>query len=236
MNRFAVALVAVVVGLAAGQTWAMNLSVWAVRDDIGFAPVSIAYNPENGKLLIAGTDLVEWARGAGTGINLAPAANWGDSPYGVVYVPSRGTYLVTDRAPADIIEVQPGIAGQTPSMFVDVNAVNLNLWPAGGLPQDGSYAYYKSQWTGVEQTVHRFTLAGTNGVDAEYVPYSAFQAWSSSGPSQQLTIGVDGTLYLSARNSVVKPNRGIYYWDSGAAALVPVIQQAAILALTGESN
>ncbi|MCP4590075.1 MAG: formylglycine-generating enzyme family protein [bacterium] len=230
---------AVVVGLAcamANPAWAVELSVWALADDHGVNPVSIAYNPVNGKLLIAGDDLIEWEYAATNGLVLVPNANWGGSPMGCVYVPSRGTYMVTDGVNETIVEVTPGAAGQTPPVFVDVTAANPLYEPQGGLPQDGTYAYYKAQWTGVEQTVRRFTLVGTNGVDSEHVSYAAFQAWSSSGPSQEMTMDSTNTLHLSARNSTIKANKGIYRWDAAGGALVPVIQEPAIKAHTGKTN
>ncbi len=220
--------------LSAATARAVEFSVWAQNEDIGFAPASIAYNPVSGKLLLAGTELVEWEAGAGEGTVLVQADDWGGSPFACAYIPARGTYLVTDRINADLIEVVPETPGQIPTPFVDVDAINPNLWPAGGMVQDGTYGYYKNQWTGVQQTVNRFSLA--DGTESEYVPKAAFDAWSSSGPSQQLAMDATGTLHLSARNSVIKPNRGIYRWDPDAAALVPVIQEPAIKEHTGEDD
>ena len=84
--------------------------------------------------------------------------------------------------------------------------------------------------------MHRFTLDGATGTDTEYIPYSAFQVLQSTGPSQQMTVNSSGTLHLSARNSTVKPNKGIYYWHEAGAQLVPIIQEPAIKAHTGEDN
>ncbi len=236
MQRLVSATVMLVVLLASGSAGAVELSVWALQGDLGFTPISLAYNTTDGRLLIAGSQIVEWERGATVGTVLVADGVWGGTPFGCAYIPSRDTYMVSDRTAAAIMEVVPGVAGQTPTLYNDVTVANPNYWPAGGMPFDGTYAYYKAQWTGVEQTVRRFTVAGTNGVDSEAVPYAAFQVWSSSGPSQEMTLDSAGTLHLSARNSVVVDNKGIYRWDDTAGALVPIIQRPAIMAHTGESN
>ncbi len=231
-----IAKLACLVLVAAVPAPAVELSVWANHADIGFAPVSIAYNSQNGRLLLAGSSLVEWQRGASSGTELVAAANWVASAMGATYVPSRGTYLVVSSGDAAIYEITPGVADQTPYLYVDVTAANPLYEPQGGLPQDGTYAYYKAQWTSIEQPVRRITLVGTNGVDTEYVPQSAFNVWSSSGPSQEMTLNSANVLHLSARNNKIDANRGIYRWDESSGNLVPVIQEPAILAHTGQSN
>jgi formylglycine-generating enzyme required for sulfatase activity len=242
--------------LVPGPVFAVELSVWALQDDLRAAagdpetslpPTSIAYNPTNGKLLIAcagsnGT-IFEWEQASTNGVVLVPRSNWGfgggPSPFASVYVPGRGRYLVQDGGTDNVIlDVVPGVPGQTPSVFVDVGSVTTNAFPAGGMPQDGDYAYYKSQITGIEQTIHRFTLVGTNGEDEEYIPKAAFDAWESSGPSLQFGLDSADELIVSLRTPV-KPNRGLYRWDPDAdtnGAFVPIVQEAQIKAHTGQDN
>lgn len=249
-------MVAVAAVLLAGPVSAVELSVWALQDDLRAAagdpdtslpPTSIAYNPTNGKLLIAcggsnGT-IFEWEQASSNGLVLVPRSNWGfggsPSPFASEYVHGRGRYLVQDGGTDNVIlDVVPGVSGQTPSVFVDVGSVTMNAFPAGGMPQDGNYAYYKSQITGIEQTIHRFTLVGTNGQDEEYIPEVAFDAWESSGPSLQFGVDSAGKLIVSLR-SQVKPNRGLYRWEPDTdtnGAFVPIIQEAQIKAHTGQSN
>jgi len=71
--------------LAMSQVPAAELSIWALQSDLRAAagnpdvslpPASIAFNPQNGKLLIAcggsNATIFEWARGASTGTVLVP--------------------------------------------------------------------------------------------------------------------------------------------------------------------
>jgi hypothetical protein len=234
MSRLITAIASGWILLSAGPALAVNLSVWADNDDLGFSfPLSLAYNPNNGKLLLGGGDLVEWEKGATSGTVLVPAANWGQSAWGCAYVPSRGSHLVAQNGPDGVIEVQPGVPGQTPPLFVDLTAAAGR--PTGGLVQDGSYGYYKYQVTvPSDQSIHRFTLAGTNGVDSEYIPFSAITAAGGNAIGQQITLDGSGTVYLSLRaddNTL----RGVYGWDEGAGVLVPLVQQPQIIAHTGQS-
>lgn len=220
--------------LTAGPASAVNLSVWANGDDLGSSfPRSLDYNPDNGKLLIAASDLVEWEKGATSGTVLVPAANWGGSGSGCAYVPSRSAYMVGQNSPDGVIEVLAGIPSQTPPLFVDLTAVAGR--PTGGMVQDGTYGYYKYQVTAPsDQSIHRFTLAGTNGVDGEFIPFSAVTAAGGNAISQQITMDSSGTVYLSLRaddNTL----RGVYGWDENAGVLVPLVQQPQIIAHTGQS-
>ena len=237
--------------LAMSQVPAAELSIWALQSDLRAAagnpdvslpPASIAFNPQNGKLLIAcggsNATIFEWARGASTGTVLVPRSQWGATatpqPYAAAYIPARGTYLVATGGDDVIYEVLPGVANQTPTAFLTMVPPTF---PAGGLVQDGTYAYYKNQWTGVQQTVNRFTLTSSS-VEEVYIPKTAFDAWNLAGPGQQLAMNSASVLYLNGRPNAGAPNsvRGIYRWDPNAAALVPVVTYAQIIAFTGASN
>jgi formylglycine-generating enzyme required for sulfatase activity len=231
---------------------ATQLSIWARQSDLratagdpntSLAPASIAYNPGNGQMLIAcsgnNASILEWPRGATAGTLLVPRSNWGASgipqPYASAFIPNRGTYLVGTGTDDVIYEVIPGAAGQTPTAFVTPAPLTF---PAGGMVQDGNYAYYKNQWTSVQQTVNRFVLSGSTAVDSVYIPKSAFDAWNLAGPSRQLAMNSAQVLYLAGQpsSSTYNSMRGIYRWDTATSALVRVLTNAQILAFTGQTN
>lgn len=242
---------ALAAGAAAAR--AADLSVWAFQADLRAAagdpatalpPGALAYNPVSGRLLIAcgstNATIFEWERGATTGTVLVARAAWGaagdPAPYGAAYVPARGTYLVASGGGDDVIfEVAPGVAGQTPVVYL---APVPPTFPAGGLVEDGTYAYYKNQWTGVQQTVNRVTLTGPPASEEEYIPKAAFDAWNLAGPAQQLALDSAGVLHLAGRPAATGGDavRGIYRWDAGAGALVPVLTFAQITAFTGQTH
>lgn len=240
------------IGLGPRTTAAPKLSVWALQVDLratagdvstSLAPTAIAFNPGNGRLLIAcggnNASILEWPRGATAGTLLVPRGKWGAAgnpqPYASAYIPSRGKYLVAAGNDDVIYEITPGVANQTPVVYV---ASAPPQFPAGGMVQDGTYAYYKNQWTGVQQTVNRVTLNGAPGVDSIYIPKTAFDAWNLAGPTRQLAMNSAQVLYLSGTptGSSYNGRRGIYRWDAGSGALVPVVTSAQILAHTGETN
>ncbi len=251
MRTFFTALVVLLVCLAGTRAPAAELSVWALQADMRAAigapdtslpPGSIAYNRLNGTLLIAcggsKASILEWQRGSSTGTVLVPHDNWGTqgppSPLSCTFVPARWSYMVGDGGEDNVIlEVQPGVAGQTPTVYLTCLPPTF---PAGGLPVDNTYGYYKNQWTGLDQTVNRFALDGS-GTESVYVPYTAFQALFSSGPSRQFVIDSAGDIIVSARtSSAYKANRGLYRWDEAAEELVPIVRLAEITAHTGASS
>ena len=253
MVRRWAAFVGTLILLAAGPVSAVELSVWALQSDLQAAagvpgtsipPVAIDYNPRNGKLLIAGggnqATVFEWIPGATTGTVLVPRANWGfganPQPYGAAYVPSRNSYLVEDGGTDNVIrEVLPGVAGQTPPAFLTPLAPGA---PVGGMPVDSTYAYYKYQVSSPsDQSIHRFTLVGTSGVDSEYIPFSAFTAANANAISLQFVLDTAGKVVVSLRTDTAnKAYRGLYRWNPTAGVLVPIIQAAAITAHTGQAN
>ena len=254
-NRYRSLIVGVIAPVlsAAGPTAEADLSIWALQSDLQAAAgdpgttlpaISIAYNPTDGKLLIAcGGDaatIFEWGHASTNGTVLVPRANWGTSgtpqPYACATIPDRDTFMVADGGGDNVIlEVIPGVAGQTPSVFLSMVPPTF---PAGGMPVDDTYAYYKNEWTGVQETVNRFTLVGTNGVESEHIPYSAFQDAHGTGPEQQFVIDSAGDLILSLDTSGAAndPYKGLYRWDSAASTLVPIVQAAEITAHTGETD
>jgi len=242
---------ALVIGLCAGSLSANDVTVWAHQNDIHTAagapgtlvrPDSLAYNPSSGKLAIAcggsGGVVLEWERGATTGTVLVPRANWGltaaPSPIACGYSAARGTYLIAEMGDDVILEVTPGAAGQAPSVLLVPYAPTF---PAGGLPSDTVYAYYKNQWTGLQQTVNRIDLTVSPAVEEEYVPYAAFQAVGGTGPASEMVLNSAGELIVVDRaNTGFDATRGMSRWDETAAALVPIIRGDTIMAYTGEDH